>query len=88
MKTRRPLQESSLTPANIMFRFTRASVMNTRVTCARMKNRNQHSAMKWIERAFWRFNARPNQPSRFEIAGLCMKPVRMDVGAAMNTVMK
>ena len=71
-----------------MFRFVRAPVMNTSVTCTRMKSRNHHSARKWIERARCRFNTLPNQPSRFEIAGLCMNPVRMDAGAAMNTVMK
>src|SRR5579864_483524 len=88
IKTHRPLQEASLTPAHIMFRLTRASVMKTKVPCARMKSRNHHKAMKWIERAFCRFNARPNQPSRFEIAGLCIRPVTIEVGAAMKTVMK
>ena len=52
--------------------------MNTKVTWIKMKNRNHHIAMKWIERARWRFKILPNQPSRFEIAGPCMKPVKMD----------
>ena len=30
----------------------------------------------------------PDQPNRFEIAGLCMRPVAIDTGAAMKTVMK
>jgi hypothetical protein len=28
----------------------------------------------------------PNQPSLFEIAGLCIRPVTIDTGAATNTV--
>ena len=87
-KIANPLQEPSCTPANIMFRLTRAPVMNTKVTWTRMKSRNHHIARKWIDRARCRFNTLPNQPSRFEIAGPCMKPVRMDAGAATNTVMK
>ena len=87
-KIAKPLQESSCSPANIMFRLTRAPVINTKVTWTRMKRRNHHIARKWIDRARCRFNILPNQPSRFEIAGPCMKPVRMDVGAATNMVMK
>ena len=87
-KIAKPRHELSCTPAHIMFRLTRASVMKTSVTWARMKSRNHHSAMKWIERALCRFSARPNQPSRFEIAGLCISPVTIDVGAAMKTVAK
>ena len=87
-KIANPRQEPSCTPANIMFRLTRAPVMNTKVTWITMKSRNHHIARKWSDRARWRFNARPNQPSRFEIAGPCMKPVRMETGAATNTVMK
>src|SRR6476660_441923 len=87
-KIANPLQEPAWTPANIMLRLTRAPVMNTRVTWARMKSRNHHIARKWIDRARWRFSTLPNQLNRFEIAGPCMKPGRIDVGAATNTVMK
>ena len=87
-KIKNPLQELSFTPANIMFKLTRAPVINTRVTWITMKSRNHHIARKWIDRARCRLNTLPNQPSRFEIAGPCMNPVRMDTGAATNTVTK
>ena len=38
-----PSQESSFTPAEHMFRFCRAPVMNTSVPCARMNSRNQQT---------------------------------------------
>ena len=41
-----------------------------------------------MERAACRFNTIPSKPNRLEIAGLCMRPVRIETGAAMNTVMK
>jgi hypothetical protein len=87
-KITRPLQELSWTPANIMFRLVRAPVMNTRVTCASMKSRNHHNARKWIVRARCRLRTLPNNPNRFEIAGPCMNPVTMEVGAATKTVVK
>ena len=53
-----------------------------------MKNTNQHSTRKWIERAACRCSILPNQPSRLAIAGAIIKPVIIAKGAAMNTVMK
>jgi hypothetical protein len=44
--------------------------------------------MNWMERAACRFSTVPSKPSLFEIAGLCMRPVRIEAGAAINTVMK
>ena len=31
---------------------------------------------------------RPNHPSALEIAGLCIRPLTIEIGAATNTVMK
>ena len=53
-----------------------------------MKCRNHQSAMKLSERAFCRFRAGPDRPSRLEIAGLCISPVTIEVDAATKTVMK
>lgn len=86
--TAKPLQDVSFTPAHIMFRLTRAPVMNTSVTWARMNSRKNQSARKWIERARCRFSTRPNHPEWFERDGLCIKPVTIDVGAAMKTAAK
>ena len=58
------------------------------IPCARMNSTNQENEMKWIDRAACRFSTFPSQPTRLEIAGLCMRPVAIEIGAAMNTVMK
>ena len=71
-----------------MFVFSRRPVTNTMVPCARMNSTNQQNARKWMDRAACRFSTRPSKPSRLEIAGLCIRPVRIETGAAMNTVMK
>ncbi len=44
--------------------------------------------MKWMDRAAWRFSTRPSKPDLLEMAGLCMRPVKIETGAAMNTVVK
>jgi hypothetical protein len=58
------------------------------IPCARMNSTNQQNEMKWRERAACRFSTVPSKPSLFEIAGLCMRPVKIEVGAAMKTVTK
>jgi hypothetical protein len=63
-------------------------VTNTMAPCARMKPTNQANEMKWTERIACRLSSRPNHPSAFEIAGLCIRPVTIETGAATNTVMK
>jgi hypothetical protein len=55
---------------------------------ARMNSTNQQNEMKWMERAACRFSMVPSKPDRFEIAGLCIRPVAIETGAAINTVMK
>ena len=58
------------------------------IPCARMNSTNQENEMKWMDRAACRFSTVPSKPSLLEIAGLCMRPVAIETGAAMNTVMK
>ena len=74
-KIHTPSQELLFTPANMWFRFDRATVMNTNVPWTRMKNTNHKSPKKWTVLARCRLNGRPSQPSLFAIAGLCIKPV-------------
>src|SRR6185437_4692236 len=87
-KNGKPTQAWLCTPANMWLVFCRRPVINTMTPCATIKNMNQQSEMKWMERAAWRFNTFPRMPDRLEIDGLCMRPVRIETGAAMNTVMK
>ena len=54
----------------------------------RMKPTNQANEMKWTERIACRLNSRQNHPSALEIAGLCIRPVKIETGAATKTVMK
>ena len=83
-----PAQEASSTPPNMWLVFSRRPVTNTMAPCARMKPTNQMNEMKWTDLIACRLNSLPNQPSAFEIAGLCIRPVAIETGAATNTVMK
>ena len=64
------------------------AVTKTIAPCARMKPTNQANEMKWTDRIACRLKVLPSQPSALEIAGLCIMPVKMETGAAMNTVIK
>ena len=63
-------------------------VTKTMVPCASIKATNQANEMKCTDLIACRLNSLPNQPSLFEIAGLCITPVAIETGAAIKTVMK
>lgn len=76
------------TPANMWLVFCLRPVTNTITPCPRMKKTNQLNERKWTDRIACRLKTLPNQPSLFEIAGFCIRPVRIETGAATKTVTK
>ena len=83
-----PAQEALSTPPNMWLVFCLRPVTNTMMPCIRMNSTNQANERKWTDRIACRLKTLPNQPSLFEIAGLCIRPVTIETGAAINTVTK
>ncbi len=69
-------------------RFFSSPVVNTSVTWITMKNRNQHSTRKCIERAAWMLRTLLTRRNRVDSAGDMPRPVTSASGAAMKIVMK
>ncbi|WP_426000761.1 hypothetical protein [Caulobacter sp. DWR1-3-2b1] len=84
----KPAQESFSTPANMWLVFCRRPVMNTITPCIAMKATNQANDRKWTDLMACRLSSLPSQPRLLAIAGLCIRPVMIETGAATNTVTK